>query len=175
MNKIVGIGLIIILTLLFGFMFLSNRKIALESFSLENNTNTQVSTVPITNIKASFAIFTNDTFRVFTASMYHNLSEDVYIESNNPNIVHIKKTGTTWDDFFKTLPFSLTKNCLTTGTKEVFCTNQSKTLNFYINGVQDNNLLDREIKDGDKALISFGSENEKTIQEQIEKLNVLSR
>ena len=62
-------------------------------------------TSQIVNKKASFAIFTNGTFRLFTAAMYHNLSEDVFIQADNPNIVHVKKTGITWDVFFKTLPF----------------------------------------------------------------------
>lgn len=123
------------------------------------------------NYKAAFAIYTNGVFRVFTATMYHNLSEDVYIQADNPNIVHVKKSGVTWNDFFKTLPFSLTKGCLTTGTRETFCTNQTKTLKFYLNGVRNDNLLDTEIKPNDKALISYGSETDSEIAKQLEKLS----
>ena len=71
--------------------------------------------------KARFAIFTNGTKRVFTAPMYHNLSEDVYIEASDPSVVHVKKEGKTWMNFFLTLPFKLDKNCLTTVTNETFC------------------------------------------------------
>ncbi len=178
MSKSIAIAVIIILLIAGYFIFTSSsRNISNTSKSKDVMKQDDTSSpVPQTvDKKASFAIFTNGIFRIFTASMYHNLSEDVYIQADNPNIVLVKKSGVTWNDFFKTLPFSLTKSCLTTGTKETFCTNQSKTLKFYINGVQYDNLLDREIKDGDKALISFGSENEEQVQEQIEKLNVLSR
>lgn len=120
---------------------------------------------------ASFAIFTNGTFRVFTANMYHNLSENVFIQSDNPNIVHVKKSGVTWDTFFKTLPFKLTNNCLTTGTKETFCTNEKETLKFYLNGVKTDDLLSREIKENDQVLISYGSENDEQIQSQLRRLN----
>lgn len=119
---------------------------------------------------ASFAIFTNGTFRVFTASMYHNLSEEVYIQADNPNIVHIKKKGITWNQFFKTLPFTLTKDCLTTGTKETFCTGVSGKLQFYLNGNRDDNALDLEINAGDQLLVTFGKEGVQQIQKQIKQL-----
>lgn len=122
------------------------------------------------NKQASFAIFTNGTFRVFTASMYHNLSEDVFIESSNPNIVRVKKAGVTWDDFFKTLPFKLSKDCLTTGTGQTSCTGQNGTLKFYLNGQLEPKTLDKVINQGDKLLISFGNETEPQIQTQLEKI-----
>jgi len=124
--------------------------------------------------QAFFAIFTNGTFRVFTASMYHNLSEDVFIQADNPNTVHVKKSGITWDTFFKTLPFSLTDECLTTGTKETFCTNQNSTLKFYLNGVRNDDILNKEINDGDEMLITYGSEHEEQIQRQLDRLSSLT-
>lgn len=120
--------------------------------------------------KAGFAIFTNGVFRIFNAPMYHNLSKDVFIQAENPNIVYVKKRGVTWDDFFKTLPFQLTKNCLTTGTKETFCSGQNGDLRFFLNGVGSDELLDTEIRDGDRALISFGNDDEIQIQKQFEKV-----
>lgn len=119
------------------------------------------------NLKAGFAIFTNGTFRVFTASMYHNLSKDVYIQADNPNVIHVKKASVKWDDFFKTLPLKLTKDCLVTGTKQTFCTGTAGTLKFYLNGVKTDNLLNLEIKDGDRALITYGSEIESQIKQQL--------
>ena len=115
---------------------------------------------------AGFAIFTNGTFRVFTASMYHNLSKDVFIQTDDPNIVRVKKSGVTWDDFFKTLPFKLTKDCLTTGTKQTFCTNDNGKLRFYLNGKEDTSALDKQIARGDKLLVSYGNESEEQIQKR---------
>lgn len=120
--------------------------------------------------KARFAIYTNGTKRVFTNPMYHNLSKNVYIEASDPSIVHVKKDGITWMDFFLTLPFKLSKDCLTTGTNETFCATKNATLKFYLNGVKNNNLLLEKIKDGDWALISYGSENEEQIKSQLNSL-----
>ncbi len=123
-----------------------------------------------TDYSASFAIFTNGTFRIFTAAMYHNLSEAVYIQSDNPNIVHVKKANTTWDDFFKTLPFKLTKECLTTGTGQTFCTNEQATLKFYLNGQRDSDALQRVINPGDQLLISYGSEDDEETTRQLKQI-----
>lgn len=107
------------------------------------------------DIKASFIIITGNITRTFKAEKYHNKSPDVYIESLDPTIVHVKKIGITWDDFFKTLPMKLTKVCLTTGDGETHCNKKNGTLKFYLNDIQTPDLLDRQIKDGDKALIKF--------------------
>lgn len=126
---------------------------------------------PITvDYSASFAIFTRGTFRDFAAEMYHNLSEYVYIEAINPNIVRVKKANTTWDDFFKTLPFKLTNECLTTGTKQTFCTNDKEKLKFYLNGRQDQGALDRVINLGDELLISYGDESGAEISRQLQRV-----
>ena len=120
--------------------------------------------------KARFAIHTNGIKRVFVSSMYHNLSKDVYIEASDPSIVHVKKDGATWMDFFATLPFKLSKDCLTTGTNETFCTTKNATLKLYLNGVRNDNLLTEKINHGDWALISYGTENEAQIKSQLNSL-----
>lgn len=122
------------------------------------------------NYKARFAIYTNGTKRIFTASMYHNLSKDVYIEASDPSTVHVKKDGTTWMNFFMTLPFKLDKDCLTTGTNETFCATKNSTLKFYLNGIRNDSLLILPIKDGDLALISYGTETETQIKSQLNSL-----
>lgn len=122
--------------------------------------------------KASFIIFTNGTLRDFSQNQYHNRSKDVYLTSENPTQIIIKRAGVTWEDFFRTLPspMKLTKDCLYTGTGQVFCTDSERSLKFYVNGKIDKELLSREIKNGDKALITFGKDNELQIQEQLKLL-----
>ena len=131
-------------------------------------------TPEVVNFTASFAIFTQGTFRVFTAAMYHNQDENKYIESSNPNIIHVKKSNVTWDDFFKTLPFSLKKDCLVTGTGQTFCTNSNEKLGFYINGVNLPDALDQQINPGDQLLVSYGDQEPKVIQNQFRKIPTFS-
>jgi len=106
---------------------------------------------------ASFEIITNGTKRTFAQAMYHNQSEDVFIEGSNPNAVRVKKEGVTWDDFFKTLPMELTKECLTTGTGQTFCTNINQTLRFVLNGIEKPDALNLEIKPNGSLQIIYGN------------------
>ena len=144
---------------------------------IEDTTEPEISKAPEVEVmeekgslQASFTIITEGTTRTFTNTMYHNQSEDVYITSDNPNIITVTKPETTWQQFFDTLPFEVTKDCLTTGLGETFCSNQYQTLSFYLNGVSLPDALDQVIGDGDKLLINFGSESEDTLQQEAQEL-----
>lgn len=165
------LALIIILTAIVSGFALLTIQLSLnptpeyqsENLSVINSSPQQAKDTPSVDnkqaywIKASFSIITKGTTRIFTDPKYHHLSEDVYIESPNPNIVNVKKTGLTWNDFFKTLPvpMKLNKDCLTTGTDQLFCTGKDGVLEFYLNDKLEMNLLDKEIKQDDKVLIRF--------------------
>lgn len=105
--------------------------------------------------QATFKIVTNGTVRIFTDKKYHNLSPEVYITSKDPEVIYIKKQNIKWSDFFATLPMKLTKDCLTTGTGQIFCTNSEKSLKFYINGIENKNALDEVINTNDYLLVEY--------------------
>ena len=109
------------------------------------------------NITATFTIITDRITRSFVNPKYHNKSEDVFITSTDPTQVHVMKTGIKWSDFFATLPMKITKDCLITGDGETLCNGEQGTLTFYLNDVEDKDLLDREIEQDDKILIQFTS------------------
>lgn len=172
MKVVVSILILIGILSVIGFLFLSQsgqqKQLAKES----DTTPTKAVSSPTEHVdyKASFAIFTNGTFRIFTDTRYHNLSPDVYLTADTPNIIYVKTAGITWDDFFKTLPMSLTKQCLITGTKQTFCTDQNGTLQFYLNGSKTDDFLSREIQPGDKALITYGTADDATIKAQLQQI-----
>lgn len=163
------IGSLIVLVLLF-LKTTINQTVPLRKTSTLLSPSPIIDAPKSVDYQARFAIYTNGLKRTFTASMYHNLSENVYIEASDPSIVHVKKDGIRWMDFFLTLPFKLSKDCLTTGTNEAFCATKNATLKFYLNGVRNDNLLFEKIKDGDWVLITYGSENESKIKSQLNSL-----
>ena len=110
-----------------------------------------------TDFTARFEIFTNGTKRIFTDAKYHNQSNDVYIEKLNPQLIFIKQAGVTWSDFFSTLPFSITKDCLVTGTKQTFCTTETKKLYFYLNDQENPDVLDTIIAPNDSLRVEYRS------------------
>lgn len=126
-----------------------------QSPSTANPTPAPITQIEKENVTATFTIITENITRSFKAEKYHNLSPDVYIEASDPTIVHVKKMGITWDDFFKTLPMKLTKQCLITGDGETLCNNKDSSLKFYLNNIETPDLLEKRINEGDKALIKF--------------------
>ncbi len=103
----------------------------------------------------NFEIYTLGTKRIFSDSKYHNNSREVFITSEDPGTIHVNGPGITWGYFFSTLPMKLDKSCLTTGTKQIFCTGGGKTLKFFINEIEDPNALDKEINPNDKLKVIF--------------------
>jgi hypothetical protein len=166
---LIAIGFLIVLVLLL-IKVASINQTQPTKISVSQTPSPTLEVTRDVNYEARFAIYTNGTKRIFTNSMYHNLSKDVYIEASDPSIVHVKKDGVIWMDFFMTLPLKLDKDCLTTGTKETFCSTPKATLKFYLNGVRNDKFLFEKIKDGDLALISYGMENEAQIKFQLNSL-----
>jgi hypothetical protein len=167
--------LVIVLLLCFAGIIVYNKR-PQPDFDFPNEPPALVEeSEPVFNSKvAYFLIFTNGIERDFSAAMYHNLNDNVYIESSNSSRVVVKKEGTTWDDFFKTLPFSLNKECLVTGLGETFCTNETHQLKFYINGERVENPLPLVIKDNERLLISFGTnEGHESQLERLESISAL--
>ncbi|MDA1316620.1 MAG: hypothetical protein O3B87_01190 [bacterium] len=170
MKKILlHISLVFILGVAFVFFKATTTSREKSEISTEVNREENIETIDErVNLRSSFAIVTNGTVRVFTAPMYHELSPDAFITANEPNSIQVTKAGTTWDDFFKTLPFSLSEECLITGTGETFCNEGNNTLKFFLNGNRVEKLLGKEIRNGDKALITYGQESEAQIQNQLQ-------
>lgn len=162
--------------LLFGVGYVALKQVKKETTTpsatqMDDSLNSPEPTnEKVIDIKASFAIFTNGTFRIFTDKRYHNLSPEVYIESQNPNVIKVQSPDVTWADFFETLPMELTDECLTTGTGQKFCNGEGGNLSFYINGASLENALNQEIKHSDKLLVSFGDPSESEIQNQLSQI-----
>ncbi len=149
-----SLGVILVFIFILWIVKLFSTSITPSPIAI-TQTLTPAPTLEKVDVKASFTIITGNITRSFKAEKYHNLSPDVYIQNPDPTIVYVIKPGVKWDDFFKTLPMKLTRDCLTTGDGETYCNGKDGSLKFYLNDVENPDLLDKEIKDGDKALIKF--------------------
>ncbi len=64
----------------------------------------------------------------------------------------------------------LTKDCLTTGTGQVFCSGSEGTLAFYLRGVKASNALDLEIFDGDRLVVTYGNLTDEQTKQQLDQV-----
>lgn len=157
MNKVWLVALLALITIAI-LLFLYPKNSVVKDMTATSPTSQPKDQSPPsqnTDIQANFTIVTGSITRSFKAEKYHKLSPDVYIENPDPGIVHVKKMGIKWSDFFQTLPMKLTNDCLTTGDGETYCDGKDGNLKFYLNDVETLNLLDMEIKEGARVLIKF--------------------
>lgn len=173
-GKLVSI-ILVVAVLLGGFLFWQNyqkQNLAENVGTVTQNLEISPSPKPI-HIHAAFLVFSNSTYRPFTNPKYHERRTEVHLNASNPRVIHIHAGGITWRDFFDSMPspMKVSADCLIAGTGEKFCNQGNKILKFYLKGERkDASILSREIKDGDRFLMSYGAENEEQIQKQIEQV-----
>jgi len=101
----------------------------------------------------------------FFSSAEDELSENVHIHEPFL-VVHVHREGSTWREFFYSLGFELTDQCLTTPEGEQLCNSDEERLSFILNGVKVDALAFEDITNIDRALISFGSESDEELLHQ---------
>jgi hypothetical protein len=165
-KNILSVGVILFLAF-FAFLLSSTQTVKQTNiFVTPTDSLSLVNTPAFIPHQAAFAIYTNGTLRQFSSAMYLNQSPDIFIEEINPNIIQVKKEGLTWQDFFNTLPFSVSPTCLTTGTGQTFCSNETTALRFFLNGTENPQLLQQLIQPNDRVLISYGVTTEAQVKQQ---------
>jgi len=107
----------------------------------------------------------------FSQERYQVRSQFIHVEDGDGDIIHIHATGETIGFFFDTVDISFTSECIIVDsgleTEQRYCTAGDKTLKFYVNGEPNILYDDYLLKDLDKILVSYGSETEEQIQEQL--------
>lgn len=171
--KITSIVLVgaLILGALFFMLNRSDSDNSVNEISKTKSTTTSKKEPSQKPFTAKFAIYSNGFYRAFSLPMYHNLSKKAYITSPNTHVVRVDKPGITWDQFFKTLPFELSYECLVAGTGEQFCNDGTNSLKFYINGKRSTDILSKKIQKNDELLVSYGQETKEQIQQQIQSVS----
>lgn len=107
-----------------------------------------------------------DTFD-FSAPAYQIKSSWVHFEGNDGTTIHKHATGVTLGYLFESLGLGLDDQCYEFQDGRNFCTNEDYSLKFFINGEQVDSVIDHEIQDEDKILISYGAETQEEIESQL--------
>ncbi len=100
----------------------------------------------------------------FSAPAYQIKSSWIHFEGRDGSTIHKHATGVTLGYLFDTLQLTLDDQCFVFQDGRSFCTNDDYTLVFYINGEQVSDIRDYEIAEGDKILVSYGSETPEEIE-----------
>jgi hypothetical protein len=103
-------------------------------------------------------------------------NEVVHIHDPRYEVVHVHLSGTTWDEFFRSLGFELRDPtvvgaeeqpaCLTLPGGQELCDTEDEKLSFIVNGVKVEGIAFSYVTDLDRVLISYGDEDEAALMEQ---------
>ena len=89
----------------------------------------------------------------------------VHIENMDGDVIHVHASGVTIGEFFRTLGMQFDDECLEIGRND-YCSDEQKTLKFFVNGEPNELFGDYLISDQDQLLISYGPANE-DVKEQL--------
>ena len=106
----------------------------------------------------------------FSKSAYQIKNPYIHFEASDGDTIHRHADNVTLGFLFETINLQLTEDCFIFSDGRSFCNNDEYSLKFYINGEQVDSVTEYIISQDDRILISYGSENIKEMQEQLEEL-----
>ena len=107
----------------------------------------------------------------FSVPSYQIKSSWIHFEESDGTTIHRHSTGVELGYLFDTLNIGIDSECYRFPDGRQFCTNEDYSLKYYINHQIVDNISDYVFEDGDRILISFGSETPEQIEEQLIELD----
>lgn len=86
----------------------------------------------------------------------HILHPNFHFHDGNDDVVHRHADGVTLVEFFASLGFTLTKECLTLDTGARHCSGGEEKLWLFINGIEEKDIANYVPADEDRILLYFG-------------------
>ena len=106
----------------------------------------------------------------FSATTYQIKNSWIHFEESDGNTIHRHSSGVTLDYLFETLSIAIDEDCYIFTDGRQFCTNEDYSLKYFINGDSVNDINDYVVQEDDRILISYGSETEDQIADQLNEL-----
>ena len=106
----------------------------------------------------------------FSATTYQIKNSWIHFEESDGNTIHRHSSGVTLDYLFETLSIAIDEDCYIFTDGRQFCTNEDYSLKYIINGDSVNDINDYVVQEDDRILISYGSETEDQIADQLNEL-----
>jgi hypothetical protein len=103
----------------------------------------------------------------FSAPAYQIKSSWIHFEGNDGSTIHKHATGVTLGYLFESLSLKVDDQCFEFQDGRNFCTDDTYSLKFFINGEEVSNITEYEPSDNDRVLISYGAETPEEIESQL--------
>ena len=107
----------------------------------------------------------------FGVPSYQIKSSWIHFEDSDGTTIHRHASGIKLGYLFDTLNIGITNECYNFPDGRQFCTNEDYSLKYFINHQRVSNISDYIFEDGDRILITYGSETPEQIEEQLIELD----
>jgi hypothetical protein len=127
-----------------------------------------------THEHSAFKLFINGQRVDFSQPPYQLKSQYVHFEGGDGDTIHKHATGVDIGFLFETIGMKFTSECLTMNNGTQYCNEGNNTLKFFVNGARNSMYNNYVLKDDDKILLSYGSEEQQQIDEQLKTVESLA-
>ena len=107
----------------------------------------------------------------FSTPNYQVTTPWIHFENSDGDTVHRHSTGVELEFMFNSMKIAVDENRFVFPDGRQFCNNDDYTLKFYINDKRVADIASYVIQDNDRILISYGNEDQLTIEKQLAELN----
>tara|TARA_B100000408_G_scaffold5246_1_gene4148 strand:+ start:480 stop:1076 length:597 start_codon:yes stop_codon:yes gene_type:complete len=107
----------------------------------------------------------------FSVPTYQIKSSWIHFEESDGATIHRHSSGVELGYLFDTINIGIDNKCYIFPDGRQFCTNEDYSLKYYINHQRVNDVYDYVFEDGDRILITYGSETPEQIEMQLRELD----
>ena len=107
----------------------------------------------------------------FDSPAYQIKSSWIHFEDSDGTTIHRHSSGVTLDYLFANIGIGIDNECYKFPDGRQFCTNEDYSLKYFINHEPVKDINDYVLEEGDRILITYGSETPEQIEEQLKELD----
>jgi hypothetical protein len=107
----------------------------------------------------------------FTTPNYQVKTPWIHFENQDGDTIHRHSTGVELEFLFNSMNIAVDDNCFVFPDGRQFCTNEDYSLKFYVNEQLVKDLRQYIVQEDDRILITYGNEDQLTIDSQLAELN----
>ena len=107
----------------------------------------------------------------FAVPSYQIKSPWIHFEDSDGTTIHRHASGVTLGYLFANINIGIDNECYIFPDGRQFCTNEDYSLKYYINHKNVKDINDYVLKEGDRILLTYGSETPEQIEEQLMELD----
>jgi hypothetical protein len=121
---------------------------------------------------AAFLVSLNGTIIDFSKPKYQVQSRYIHVENGDGSTLHRHASNVPISEFLNSVNMRISDDgCFQDDNRTSYCSGNSQSLRFYINGSETESINDYVINDGDRFLIYYGNNSSNQIAGLLDRLN----